>query len=64
MNKNTKTTAKPSKPVLQPEAVITETHYFIDDDYQPFGSFKSLFELNNWFKSQAQSQLQLPTLSN
>ena len=53
---NNETTAIASK-VIKPELVSTDTNYFIDDDYQPFGSFKSMLELNNWFKAQAQVQI-------
>ena len=53
---NNKTTATESN-VLKPELLSADTNYFIDDDYQPFGSFKSMLELNNWFKAQAQVQI-------
>ena len=53
---NNETTATESN-VLKPELVSADTNYFIDDDYQPFGSFKSMLELNNWFKEQFQIQI-------
>lgn len=53
---NIETTATASTD-LKPEILPVDTNYFIDDDYQPFGSFKSMLELNNWFRFQAQVQL-------